>query len=109
MDLNNLFSQVWPLYTQTNFWITLLITVLVWYVVALGLTHLLFGAGGRSAVGSARLGMGFSVVLIAAALAGGVWFLFRPADLIYTVAICVTFLLVSLLMFAVFSKLGAEN
>ncbi|OLV18462.1 hypothetical protein [Deinococcus marmoris] len=109
MDLNNIFSQVWPLYAQTNFWVTLLITALVWYAVAVGLAHVLFGAGRRNAVEAARQGMGLSLLLVAVALACGVWFLFRPADLIYMVAICVTFLIVSLLLFAVFSKLGAEK
>lgn len=108
MDFNNIFGQVVPLYTQVNFWITLGVTLLVWYAAALGFAHLLFGAGRRGAVASARQGMSFSLLLVIAALACGAYFLFRPADLIYMIAVSVTFLILALLVSALFSRMGKE-
>ncbi|EYB66504.1 hypothetical protein DEIPH_ctg103orf0028 [Deinococcus phoenicis] len=108
MDFNNIFVQVVPLYTQVNFWVTLGVTLLVWYAVAVGFAHLLFGAGQRGAVESARQGMGVSLFLIAVALACGAYFLFRPADLIYMIALAVTFLILAVLVSAVFTRMGKE-
>lgn len=108
MEFNDVFGQVVPLYTQVNFWATLGVTLLVWYAVAVGFAHLLFGAGRRSAVDSARQGMGFSLLLIGVALACGAYFLFRPADLIYMIALAVTFLILGVLVSAMFTRMGKE-
>ncbi|WP_420596739.1 hypothetical protein [Deinococcus sp.] len=109
MDFNSVVAQVTPLYTQLNFWLTVGLTVLIWYVVAAVLAHILFGAGRRNPVESARQGMGMALLLLLVALACGAYFLFRPADLIYMVAVSLTFLVLALLVFALFSRLGAEK
>lgn len=107
MNFGDLVNQVVPLYTQMNFWITVALTVLLWYGVAVGFAHLLFGAGGREAVASARQGMWMSLGLLFVALALATYFLFKPADLVYMVAVSVTFLVLTLIVAAIFSRLGA--
>ncbi|GGM58073.1 hypothetical protein GCM10008956_37060 [Deinococcus arenae] len=109
MNLGGVFGSVWPLYSQVNFWITLLLTMLVWYGVAVGLAHALFGAGRRTPVDAAKQGMSLSLLLLFVALACGAYFLFRPADLVYMISICVTFLLLTLIVSAVFSRMGVER
>ncbi|ACO47742.1 hypothetical protein DEDE109153_17760 [Deinococcus deserti] len=108
MELNSIFGQLVPLYTQVGFWTTVGLTLLVWYAAAVGFAHLLFGAGRSGAVESARKGMGFALFLIAVGLACGMYFLFRPADVIYMAAITVTFLILAVLVSAVFSRMGKE-
>lgn len=108
MDLSSVFSQIVPLYTQVGFWVTVGVTLLVWYAAAVGFAHILFGAGGRAPVLAAKQGMGFSLFLIALGLACGMYFLFKPADLIYMSAITVTFLLLAALVAMVFSRMSKE-
>ncbi|MCD0168596.1 hypothetical protein [Deinococcus sp. 23YEL01] len=109
MNLATIFGPVVPLFTQVNFWITVAVTMLLWYGVAVGLAHILFGAGGRTPVDSARQGMGFSLLLLFAGLACAVYFLFKPADLMYMIAVSVTFLLLTLLVSAIFTRMGVER
>ncbi|MFC6804026.1 hypothetical protein ACFQDE_21685 [Deinococcus caeni] len=45
MNLATFFGPVVPLFTQVNFWVTVAVTMLLWYGVAVGLAHILFGAG----------------------------------------------------------------
>ena len=108
MDFNNIFGQVIPLYTQVNFWLTILGTVLLWYAVSVALAHAFFGAGNRSAVEAANQGMNFSLLLLAVALAAGAYFLFKPADLIYLVAVTLTFVLLAAILHVLFSRMGAR-
>lgn len=108
LELGNFFGQIVPLYKQVNFWVTVGVTLLVWYLAAVGLAHVLFGAGRRTAVDSAKQSMGFALLLIGVALACGMYFLFKPADLIYMSAITVTFLLLAVLVSAVFTRMGKE-
>lgn len=108
MGFNDIFGQVVPLYTQVGFWITVGVTLLVWYAAAVAFAHALFGAGRRTAVDSAKQGMGLALLLIGVALACGMYFLFRPADLIYMVAITVTFLVLAALVSAIFTRMGKE-
>lgn len=109
MDFSSIVNQVVPLYTQVNFWVTIALTALVWYFVAVGFAHLLFGAGHRTPVNSARQGMLLSLLLLFSALALATYFLFKPADLIYMIAVSVTFLILTLIVMAIFTKLGAEK
>lgn len=108
MGFNDIVGQVVPLYTQVNFWAMVGVTLLVWYLAAVGFAHVLFGAGRRTAVDSAKQGMGFSLFLIGVALACGAYFLFKPADLIYMAAVTVTFLIVAVLVSVVFSRMSKE-
>lgn len=109
MNLATLFGPVVPLFTQVNFWITVAVTMLLWYGVAVGLAHILFGAGSRTPLNSAKQGMGLALVLLFAGLACAVYFLFKPADLMYMIAVSVTFLLLTLLVSAVFTRMGVER
>ncbi|MFT2721523.1 hypothetical protein ACMT4L_16125 [Deinococcus sp. A31D244] len=109
MNLGNIFGPVVPLFTQVNFWITVAVTMLLWYAAAVGFAHVLFGAGSRTPVDSARQGMGFSLLLLFAGLACAVYFLFKPADLMYMIAVSVTFLLLTLLVSAVLTRMGGER
>ncbi|PTA68590.1 hypothetical protein [Deinococcus arcticus] len=109
MDFNSIFGQVVPMYTQVNFWVTLAVTLVVWYAAAVGFAHVLFGGGARTPVNSAKQGMLLALLLVLTALAAGTYYLFMPADLIYMVTVSVTFLLLSLILSALFSKMGAEK
>ncbi len=109
MNFGDITNQIIPLYTQTQFWITVALTLLVWYGVAVGFAHILFGAGQRTPVASARQGMWISLFLLFVALAAATYFLFRPADLVYMIAVSVTFLILTILVVAIFSKLGVEK
>ena len=109
MDFNAVVAQVTPLYTQLNFWLTVGLTILVWYFVALGLSHLLFGAGQRAPLDSARLGMNLALLVVFVALGCMAFFLLKPSDLIYALAISLTFLVLAVIVLAIFSRLGAEK
>ncbi|GAA5440619.1 hypothetical protein Dcae01_02136 [Deinococcus caeni] len=109
MNLATFFGPVVPLFTQVNFWVTVAVTMLLWYGVAVGLAHILFGAGGRTPVASARQGMSLSLILLVVGLGCAAYFLFKPADLMYMVAVSVTFLLLTLLVSAVFTRMGVER
>lgn len=108
MDFNDIFKQVVPLYTQLNFWLTILGTVLLWYAVSVAFAHVFFGAGNRSAVEAANQGMNIALLLLAVALAAGAYFLFKPTDLIYLGAVTLTFLLLAIILHVIFSKMGAR-
>ena len=109
MNFGDLTNQIVPLFTQTQFWITVGLTTLIWYGVAVGFAHILFGAGNRAPVASARQGMWLSLLLLFVGLALATYFLFRPADLVYMIAVSVTFLILTILVVAIFSKLGVEK
>ena len=107
--LNDFFAGAAPLFTQLNFWVTVLVTLLVWYGLSVGLAHMLFGAGNRAPIHAARQGMTLALLLVIVVLACGAWFLFQPSDLVYLIAITVTTLILTLLVLAVFTRLGKEN
>lgn len=109
MNLNALFGQVIPLYSQVNFWMTVAVTLIVWYAASVGLAHALFGAGRRKAVEAAKQGMLLALLLLGVGLACAAYFLFKPADLMYMIAVSVTFLLLALIVAAVFGRLGVEK
>ncbi|MCD0157134.1 hypothetical protein [Deinococcus sp. 6GRE01] len=109
MNLATIFGPVVPLFTQVNFWITVAVTMLLWYGVAVGLAHILFGAGRRTPVTAAKHGMQFSLLIWAVGLGCAAYFLFKPADLMYMIAVSVTFLLLTLLVSAVFTRMGVER
>jgi hypothetical protein len=106
--INDILSQIWPLYGQTNFYVTVAVTLLIWYVVALGFAHLTFGAGRKTPVACARQGMWLSLLVMGLALAASAYFLFQPLNLVYMSAITVTFLLLAVVLSLIFSRMGKE-
>lgn len=106
---NQFWNQAGALYLQTSFWLTLALTVVVWYLAALAFSHLLFGAGNREAVASARSGMWLSLLLILTSLVCLSYFLYRPADWVYALVVSLTFLVLGVLLVAIFGRLGREN
>ncbi|MFC6804027.1 hypothetical protein ACFQDE_21690 [Deinococcus caeni] len=53
--------------------------------------------------------MSLSLILLVVGLGCAAYFLFKPADLMYMVAVSVTFLLLTLLVSAVFTRMGVER
>lgn len=107
-SINAILGQIWPLYSQTNFYITVAIALLVWYLVALAFAHLTFGAGKKSPVTAARHSMWLSLLVMGLALAAGAYFLLQPLNLIYMSAITFTFLLLAVVLSLIFSRMGKE-
>ena len=102
-------NDLWPLYTQTGFWLTIALTVAAWYLLSLGFAHLLFGSGNREGVASATQGMSLSLIIVAALLFCYAFFFFRASDWLYAVAVSVTFLLLALLVSVLFTRLGRTD
>lgn len=101
-------NDLWPLYTQTGFWLTIALTVVVWYLLSLALAHLLFGSGNREPVASASQGMTMALLLMVVLLFCYAFF-FRASDWLYAVAVSVTFLLLALLVSVLFTRLGSRD
>lgn len=104
----DMFDQITPLYTQPGFWLRLLGMVLLWYVLALAFAHLFFGAG-REAVASAKGAMWLALGIVLVVLGLSAWFWWSPSELLYTLVITVTFLLVTLLILWAFTRLGSRE
>ena len=102
-------NDLWPLYTQTGFWLTIALTVVVWYLLSLALAHLLFGSGNREPVASASQGMTMALLLMVVLLFCYAFFFFRASDWLYAVAVSVTFLLLALLVSVLFTRLGSRD
>ena len=105
MDINSFLGQLWPIYSQTQFWLTALGGLVAWYLMALALSHLMVG-GGKEPVSAVSTAMFTALMIGLVLLAVSAWFLIRPADLIYMVALSVTFGLLALILTLTFSSLG---
>jgi len=102
-------NDLLPLYTQTGFWLTIALTVVVWYLLALAFAHLLFGAGNREPVASATQGMFASLLIMVVLLFCYAFFFFRVSDWLYAAAVSVTFLLLAVVVSALFVRLGGRD
>ncbi|MFC4452349.1 hypothetical protein [Deinococcus sonorensis] len=108
-DITTFINAAWPHFVQLDFWITVAITILVWYGLAVGLAHLLAGAGGREALQAARQSMPLALLLVMVGLLISEYFLFNPNNFPYLVAVAVATLLLTLLVLTVFGRLGKDN
>ncbi|WP_424950574.1 hypothetical protein [Deinococcus sp.] len=102
-------NDLWPLYTQTGFWLTIALTVVVWYLLSLAFAHLLVGSSNREPVTAANQGMTLSVVIMVVLLFCYAFFFFRASDWLYALAVSVTFLILAVLVSAVFTRLGGRD
>ncbi|MFC6619277.1 hypothetical protein [Deinococcus radiophilus] len=105
MNVNSFFDQLWPIYSQTQFWLTALAGLALWYLMSLALAHMMVG-GGKEPVSAVSTAMFTALIVGLVLLAVSAWFLIRPTDLIYMVALSVTFGLLALILTLTFSSLG---
>lgn len=107
--LNTFFAAAWPHFTQLQFWISVAVTLLVWYVLSLAFAHLLAGAGNREPVAAARTAMPLGLIVMVIGLAVSEYFLLNPGNVPYLAAVTVASLLITAVLLVIFNRLGRDN
>jgi hypothetical protein len=75
-----IFNQVLSVFQDTGFYLRMLGGLLLWYILAVGLAHLLFGSG-QEAVRATVLGSWLSIVLVTVAAVLASLYLWSSAPL----------------------------
>ena len=105
MDILN---QITPNFSELGFWLRVIGTIALWYLIALLFAHLLFG-NGREAVSSARSGMWGAMAVVFIALGCAAYFWWSAGELYYTLTLLLTFFLLTLVLLLLLSRLGSRE
>lgn len=105
--MNELWHQIVPLFTDTLFYVRVMVGVLIWYLLTIALSHLVFDRGGREGIDAIMLASWLAVLLVM--ISGALLGYFIWSSLALAVSLGVFLFVLPVLLILLLGRLGSPN